>query len=168
MEGTERPGLFGFSVRFLVASGADTNEQKNEQEQTNSLFCIFKNSGLKFNELRLLTRCASFFSKEFSRKGTGWRGTKPDGPRQSARMPHSSDVPHRVSDRSFQMEKARLRSKCSEGGRSRIGFSVICVLFSNITKTTPGCQGVAVTEQKLPAEIPGKQANFGVPCGVGR
>ena len=54
MEGTERPGLFGFSVRFLVAPGADTNEQKNEQEQANSLFCIFKNSGLKFNELQLL------------------------------------------------------------------------------------------------------------------
>ena len=54
MEGTERPGLFGFSVRFLVASGADTNEQKNEQEQADSPFCIFKNSDLKFNELRLL------------------------------------------------------------------------------------------------------------------
>lgn len=50
MEGAKRPGSF-ILVRFLVASGADTNEQKNEQEQANSPFCIFKNSGLKFNEV---------------------------------------------------------------------------------------------------------------------
>ena len=54
MEGAKRPGSFIILVRFLVASGADTNEQKNEQEQANSPFCIFKNSDLKFNELRLL------------------------------------------------------------------------------------------------------------------
>ena len=38
----------------------------------------------------------------------------------------------------YKQKKPTLRSKCSEGGRSQVGFFVIHVLLTNIIKTTPG------------------------------
>jgi hypothetical protein len=60
----------------------------------------------------------------------------------------------------------------AEAGEGRpfqvVSETVVSETFSTAIKISPGCQGVAVTEQKLSVQTPGRKADSGVPCGIGR
>ena len=65
-----------------------------------------------------------------------------------------------------QIEEARLRGKCSEGGRSQIRFSVIYVLFASIIKTTPGASRGCCNRAETPRGDSRKTGQFRRPMWI--